>query len=453
MSEIKQRAEQSRGKKAAFGRDLNLEDFSRQGGAWEYDPDYRQFSPEERSRLLTTGIELTDEDHAGTFLQADKAIVHCQTRQPGVEVLPITEAASRHDWVHDLLWGLVAVDADKYTAAAALELDNGYFIRALKGAQIAQPVESCLYIRSDRFAQHVHNLVVVEEGASLHIITGCATHPGVISGLHIGVSEFYVRRGGKLTFTMVHNWGEEVHVRPRTAVMVEAGGTYISNYLLLRPVKSVQMYPTVTLNGEGAVARMQSILIAHPGCELDVGGRVILKAPHTRAEVIARTLAIGGYSMARGHLVGPGAGHQGPPGMPGPHHGQRGGLRHSGIGRPGSRGGHVPRSRGGQDRRRGSGIPHGPGPGRRRGRVHHRPGLPQRQDRGPAPGLGGRNGTGHPGIGPGAVMAIKKPLVMSREHRWSLGRLNRAHVAKRQNVMANIFMIPSYERAGKSAAC
>ena len=31
---------------------------------------------------------------------------------------------------------------------------------------------------------------------------------------------------------------------------------------------------------------------------------MILKAPHTRAEVIARTLAIGGYSMARGHLVG-----------------------------------------------------------------------------------------------------------------------------------------------------
>ena len=52
------------------------------------------------------------------------------------------------------------------------------------------------------------------------------------------------------------------------------------------------------------MARLQSILIAHPGCELDVGGRVILNAPHTRAEVIARTLAIGGYSMARGHLVG-----------------------------------------------------------------------------------------------------------------------------------------------------
>jgi Fe-S cluster assembly scaffold protein SufB len=304
MSQIKERAEQSRHKKAIYGADLNLEEFSRQGGDWGYDPDYRQFSPEERSRLLTAGVELTDEDHAGTFLQADKAIVHCQTRQPGVEVLPITEAVRRHDWVQNYLWGLVAVDADKYTARAELELDNGYFVRALKGAQISQPVESCLYLRTDRFSQHVHNLVVVEEGASLHIITGCATHPGVRSGLHIGVSEFYVKAGGQLTFTMVHNWGEEVHVRPRTAVLVEAGGSYISNYILLRPVKTVQMYPTVTLNGAGARARLQSILIAHPGCELDVGGRVILKAPHTRAEVIARTLAIGGYSIARGHLVG-----------------------------------------------------------------------------------------------------------------------------------------------------
>jgi Fe-S cluster assembly scaffold protein SufB len=304
MSEIRKRAEASREKKAVFGTDLDLEKFSRRGGAWEYDPDYRQFTPEERSRLLTAGIELTDADHAGTFLQADKAIVHCLARQKGLEVLPITEAVNRHDWVADLLWGLVPVDADKYTANAELDLDNGYFIRALPGAIIDQPVESCLYLRTDRFAQHVHNLVVVEEGASLHIITGCATHPGVRSGLHIGVSEFYVRRGGRLTFTMVHNWGEEVHVRPRTAVRVEAGGRYISNYILLRPVKTVQMYPSVTLEGPDAVARMQSILIAHPGCELDVGGRVILQAPRTRAEVIARTITTGGTSIARGHLIG-----------------------------------------------------------------------------------------------------------------------------------------------------
>ena len=56
MSQIKERAEASRHKQAAFGTDLNLEQFSRQGGAWDYDPDYRQFSPEERSRLLMSTL-------------------------------------------------------------------------------------------------------------------------------------------------------------------------------------------------------------------------------------------------------------------------------------------------------------------------------------------------------------------------------------------------------------
>ncbi len=304
MSEVRERAEKSREKQAALGPDLNLADFSRQGGAWEYDPDYRGFAPEERTHLLKAGIELTDEEHAGTFLQADRAVVHCQTSQPGLEVLPITEAMRLHDWVAEHLWRLVQVDADKYTARAELELDNGYFIRALPGVHVAQPVESCLYLRTDRFAQHVHNLVVVEAGAELHVITGCTAHPGVISGLHVGVSEFYVRPGGKMTFTMVHNWAEDIHVRPRTGVLVEEDGLFISNYILMRPVKSVQMYPTVTLAGPRAVASLNSIVIAHPGSEVDVGGRVILKAPHSRAEIIARTITTGGLSISRGHLVG-----------------------------------------------------------------------------------------------------------------------------------------------------
>ncbi|MFI5329430.1 MAG: SufB/SufD family protein [Desulfobaccales bacterium] len=304
MSEVKTRAAKSRDKKAALGPDLNLEDFSRQGGDWAYDPEYRQFTSEERQHLLKAGIELTDEEHAGTFLQADAKVVHCRVNQPGVEVLPITEAVHRYDWVSDYLWRLVEVDADKYTARAELELDNGYFTRALPGVRLAQPVESCLYLRTDLFAQYIHNLVIVEPGAQLHIITGCTTHPSVHSGLHVGVSEFYVRAGGQLTFTMIHNWAEDVHVRPRTGVWVEEGGCYISNYILLKPVKTVQTYPTVTLAGPGAVARLNSILIAHPGSELDIGGRVILQAPQTRAEVIARSLTIGGKCISRGHLVG-----------------------------------------------------------------------------------------------------------------------------------------------------
>ena len=264
----------------------------------------KSFDAQEKEHLLRAGIELTDEDHAGTFFQADRSIMHCKTSQPGLEILPIKEALQKYDGLKEYYWQLVSVEADKYTAAAELELDNGYFIRALPGARITQPVEACFYIRTEGMAQHVHNIVIAEPGSQMHIITGCTTHPGVNSGLHLGISEFFVKKGAQLTFTMVHNWAENVHVRPRSAIVVEEGGVYMSNYIILKPVKSVQMYPSVRLVGEGAVARLNSVVVAHPGSELDLGGKVVLEAPHTKAEVIARTVTTGGTAIARGHLIG-----------------------------------------------------------------------------------------------------------------------------------------------------
>ena len=96
--------------------------------------------------------------------------------------------------------------------------------------------QSCLYIAKEGFSQNVHNIVIAEEDSELHIITGCATAPHLMSGLHVGISEFYVKKGAKLVFTMIHDWGENVNVRPRTVTMVEEGGTIISNYISLRPV-------------------------------------------------------------------------------------------------------------------------------------------------------------------------------------------------------------------------
>jgi Fe-S cluster assembly scaffold protein SufB len=303
-SELKQAAEKSRDKKAAIGQDLDLKQFQRQAQDWSYDEEYKSFDAPEKEHLLRAGIELTDEDHAGTFFQADRSIMHCKTSQPGLEILPIKEALQKYDGLKEYYWKLVAVDADKYTAAAELELDNGYFIRALPGARIAQPVEACLYIRTEGMAQHVHNIVVCEPGSQMHIITGCTTHPGVTSGLHLGISEFFIKKGAQLTFTMVHNWAENIHVRPRSAIIVEEDGVYLSNYIVLKPVKSVQMYPSVRLVGKGAVARLNSVVVAHPGSELDLGGKVVLEAPNTKAEVIARTVTTGGTAIARGHLIG-----------------------------------------------------------------------------------------------------------------------------------------------------
>ncbi|MGD8370257.1 MAG: SufD family Fe-S cluster assembly protein, partial [Syntrophobacterales bacterium] len=205
MSEIrKNRAESAKNRKAAFGTDVDLLQFQLPAEDAAEDLDLEALTHEDRKQIIQSGVDLEDEDRSGTFVQADHRIVHCAAKQPGLEVLPMAKALEQHRWLEELYWQAVSVDADKYTAQAELHFQNGYFIRALAGQRVTTPIQACLYMRHDKTAQNVHNIVIAEEGSELNIITGCTTAPRLQSGLHIGISEFYVRRGAKLTFTMIH---------------------------------------------------------------------------------------------------------------------------------------------------------------------------------------------------------------------------------------------------------
>jgi Fe-S cluster assembly scaffold protein SufB len=72
----------------------------------------------------------------------------------------------------------------------------------------------------------------------------------------------------------------------------------------MKPVHSLQMYPTARCIGENATVRFNSILVASPGSSLDVGSRVILNAKAARTEVISRAITTGGDIIARGYIEG-----------------------------------------------------------------------------------------------------------------------------------------------------
>jgi len=111
-----------------------------------------------------------------------------------------------------------------------------------------------------------------------------------------------VEKGGKLTFTMIHNWGDSTTVRPRSAGVVEAGGVFQNNYILLKSVGSLESYPRIDLNGEGAVATFNSVIVTPTGSYVDSGSAIHLNAPHTRGEIISRTLTTGGTIINRGFI-------------------------------------------------------------------------------------------------------------------------------------------------------
>jgi Fe-S cluster assembly scaffold protein SufB len=301
----KDRAKAAANKVAALGEDIDLSIYVGSDEAQPYQADPSQLPAQAKEQMLGAGVMLDDvSQRSGTYIQMDNTPVHYSIGQEGVEVMAVSQALEKYDWLSDYWWQAVAVDTDKYTANIELSQGDGYFIRALPGYKTVFPVQACLYLAKARLVQNVHNIIIAEEGSELHIITGCTTASKEEPGLHLGVSEFYIKRGAKITFTMIHSWNSETAVRPRTAAVVEENGLFLSNYLLLKPVHSVQMYPTARCVGENAVVRYNSILVAARGSSLDVGSRAILEARGARTEIISRAISTGGKIIVRGDIEG-----------------------------------------------------------------------------------------------------------------------------------------------------
>ena len=217
----------------------------------------------------------------------------------------LQQAIEKYDWVKDYMWNAVPVDTDKYTAKTALGEPGGYFIRSLPNTKEVFPIQACMFIGDEKVAQTAHNIIIAEENSELHIITGCSTGDDVQSAMHVGVSEFYLKKGAKITFTMVHNWAEQVEVRPRTGVILNDDTTYISNYILTSPVNTIQTYPTAYCRGENSKVVFQSILGGQKDSILDAGSRAILTGKNSSAEMITRAVSKDESQIyTRGHLAG-----------------------------------------------------------------------------------------------------------------------------------------------------
>ncbi len=296
FEELRRRAEEALSKESPYGPSVDLSKYdlgNRELGnatpSLTID-EVVKLGNEPASRLGFTKESLTE----ASYVQLNEALLYRAVveglRKRGVVVMSTGEALRRFRWVRKYYWGLMDVGTDKYTATVELFSNGrGYFIYVPPGLKVKTPIYTCLLITSDRTAQLVHNIVIVDEGAELNLITGCATARRVGGALHIGVSEFYVGRNAKLTFAMIHAWGKGIHVRPRTAVKVGDGGEYISYYVIYSDVKSIQQYPKVFL-GKGAKYYTASIIVGNGRSVYDVGAEAVLKGESSSAEIISRVV-------------------------------------------------------------------------------------------------------------------------------------------------------------------
>ncbi len=262
---------------------------------------------EEIAGLDRVGFDTKGETkRAGSFLVTDNKTTTSESKEEDLVVMPLSFALQVYDWVNDLLFSLVDREKDEFTKEVASQKELvGSFTYLKKGAKIEAPFQSCFFLHGQGFRQVLHNIIVLEPDSELNIITGCATGNLVSMGSHIAVTEMFVRKGAKLTYTMIHDWGAEAVVYPRAAIDVGEAATFNSNYIALTKVKEIQSNPTAYLS-DRASAKFNSIIYGKSGSTFDMGARGILKGEDASCEIVSRVATKSCKTILRAYIEGTG---------------------------------------------------------------------------------------------------------------------------------------------------
>ena len=241
-------------------------------------------------------LSLEGAGRSGLYFHVDQSTVFSQVNEVyagKIELMDIKDALEKYPWLDYYWFKLVDRDKDEYTRMVAEEFSGGYFMRIKRGAEVTLPLQSCLLITEQNTEQRVHNIIIAEEDSKAQIVTTCVQHADIRRTAHLGITEVYVKKGAKLNNTMVHHWGTQTKVRPRSVIEIEDRGEFIDNYICLTPAHDVEMFPTAYCNGKNSKVLFNSILFVQEGSHMDIGSRAVLNGWGSSAELNTRAVCIG----------------------------------------------------------------------------------------------------------------------------------------------------------------
>ncbi|MBO3801695.1 MAG: SufD family Fe-S cluster assembly protein [Thermoproteota archaeon] len=298
--ELIERAKKALNKLSLYGPDIDLSQF-RSFKALEEKIGFENLDEKIIKKAEEVGFSYDQSSRSGSYFQLNNSSIYTKSRTKGLEIYSLEDALKMEE-VKEKLWSLLSVDSDKFTAFASLVEKAGYVIIVRKGTKVDYPVQSCLFMNNVE-VQAPHNIIIAEEDSSVNIITGCTIMPEVV-GLHIGISEFFIGRNARVTFTMVHSWNKETHVRPRTAAIVEEGGEFINYYINVRSVLTLQTFPRIYLEGKNARAFSYSTVVASKNSIVDIGTEVVLNGENSRGEIVSKSISKDNAKIVtRGKLI------------------------------------------------------------------------------------------------------------------------------------------------------
>ncbi len=163
----------------------------------------------------------------------------------------------------------------------------------------------------EKFKDKVYNLEVKDQNS--YLVKGFAVHNCTAPtysqySLHAAIVEVYVKKGGKMRYTSIQNWSDNIINGPTKRSWVEENGQmeWVQGSL---GSKITMTYPSSILRGPYASTSNLNVALGIGPVWKDSGAKVVHAAPNTSSKVVAKSISgRGGMSVYRGQLrINPGA--------------------------------------------------------------------------------------------------------------------------------------------------
>jgi len=221
----------------------------------------------------------------------DKNVIFCDTD---------TALKKYPDIFKEYFNNLVKYDENKYTALNGAVWSGGTFIYIPPKTKLDRPLQSYFRINTKNMGQFERTIIIVDEDSELHYMEGCTAPTYTSDSLHAAVVEIYVKKNAKCRYTTIQNWSSDVYNLVTKRAIVEESGTmeWIDGNI---GSKINMKYPACILNGEYASGNCISIAVATTNQIQDTGAKMIHLAPHTKSNIISKSIALnGGEATYRG---------------------------------------------------------------------------------------------------------------------------------------------------------
>lgn len=195
---------------------------------------------------------------------------------------------------------IVDYNENKFTALNGAVWSGGAFIYVPPGVKLDRPLQSYFWINNKQMGQFERTIIIVDEGASLEYIEGCTAPSYTDDSLHAAVVEIYVEKDAKCRYTTIQNWAPNIYNLVTKRAIVEENGLmeWIDGNI---GSKVTMKYPACILNGPYARGTCITIAVGDGNQTQDTGAKMIHLAPHTKSNIISKSIARnGGNATYRG---------------------------------------------------------------------------------------------------------------------------------------------------------